>query len=62
MKQIIFYCITEAGNYRALRSLNEGLYEPIIVGGKVLQRKTLVGLSNALCKHVKGSFGLKQVL
>ena len=59
---IIFYTETESGYFRALRKCNEyDAFEPLMIKGKVLERKTITGLSNLLSKHVYGSFGLCKV-
>ena len=58
----IYYTVTESGKLRALRKVNEyDAFEPLTVCGKMLERKTLVGLSNLLCKHIKGAFCFKEV-
>ena len=58
----IYYTITEEGKFRALRKCNEyEVYEPMTFLGKVVERKTLVGLSNFLAKHTTGAFCFKEV-
>ena len=58
----IYYTITEGGKFRVLKKCNEyEAFEPITVCGKLLERKTLVGLSNLLAKHITGAFCFKEV-
>ena len=58
----VYYTVTEGGKVRALKNVNEyEAYEPLTVCGKMLERKTLVGLSNLLSKHIKGAFCFKEV-
>ena len=58
----LYYTVTESGKLRALKKVNEyEAYEPIILHGKMFERKTFEGLSKLLSKHISGSFGLKRV-
>ena len=59
----IYYTVTESGKVRALKKCNEyEAFEPMTVCGKLLERKTLVGLSNLLAKHITGAFCFKRVM
>lgn len=59
--KIIYYTNIGNGYLRALKKVDDSVYEPVIFNGKSIERKTVKGLINALCKCTLGMFGVQEI-
>jgi len=59
MERILYYCITDGGNYRALDRIKDD-YIPVLADGQIAQSGTLCELAGLLRKSLKRPFILKK--